>query len=96
MVMLDYRHEPVALERLIADARAIALVRPADPPQRVEPHTLAATDAPLARAATCAEAYDRFEVIEWLRALPDAPTTIEVASPHNAGCCASSQASAVA
>ena len=85
MGMLDYRHEPVALERLIADARAIALVRPADPPQRVVQHELAAiTDAPRARAATYAEAYDRFEVIEWLRALPDAPTTIEVASPHNA------------
>lgn len=85
MGMLDYRHEPVALERLIADARAIALVRPAEPAQRVVQHTLAATsDAPRARTATYAEAYDRFEVIAWLRELPDTPSTIEVASPHNA------------
>ncbi|MBK9033156.1 MAG: hypothetical protein IPL61_18110 [Myxococcales bacterium] len=84
MGMLHIRPQAVALDELIAASRAIALVRPADPPQRVVHHTLAAIDAPGALAASYVEAYDRFEVIDWVRALPDAPTTIEVASPHNA------------
>ncbi|MBL8627817.1 MAG: hypothetical protein JNK64_41415 [Myxococcales bacterium] len=79
MGMLHVERDRVSLARLLAESPAIALVCPADPPQRIA--TLTTTDA----AVTFAQAYDRFHVLAWLRApLDPPPPIIEVDAPSNA------------
>ncbi|MFO0744746.1 MAG: hypothetical protein U1F43_03595 [Myxococcota bacterium] len=94
MGMAHLRRNEVPLEQLVAEAGAIALVHPADPPQLIEevvvggPVAGTDPDGP-PRLSTPAvrwlRVHDRARVDAWLRAplFGAAPDLIEIASPQN-------------
>lgn len=87
MGSLSYRRQPLALAQLVGSSSGIALVRPADPPRVIEARTVTRDPAvpPWLGAASVAYniAYDRYQVIEWLREPLAAPAVIEVAAREN-------------